>query len=55
VEEGTFVNGRWIPSRQLSGDETGQGGNLSLRAHPVDRIPGDGYVGIQRFTLYRYP
>ena len=55
VEEGTFVNGRWIPSRQLSGDETGQGGNLSLRAHPVDRIPGDGYEGIQRFTLYRYP
>jgi hypothetical protein len=55
VEEGTFVNGRWIPSRQLAGDETGQGGNLSLRAHPVDRIPGDGYVGIQHFTLYRYP
>jgi hypothetical protein len=55
VEEGTFVNGRWIPSRQLAGDETGQGGNLSLRSHPVDRIPGDGYVGIQHFTLYRYP
>ena len=55
VEEGTFVDGRWVPSRQLSGDECGQGGNLSLRAHPVDRIPGDGYVGIQRFTLYRYP
>jgi hypothetical protein len=55
VEEGTFVNGRWIPSRQLAGDETGQGDNLSLRSHPVDRIPGDGYVGIQHFTLYRYP
>jgi hypothetical protein len=54
VEEGTFVNGRWIPSRQLAGDETGQGDNLSLRSHPVDRIPGDGYVGIQHFTLYRY-
>jgi hypothetical protein len=53
VEEGTFVNGRWIPSRQLAGDETGQGQNLSLRSHPVDRIP-DSYVGIQRFTLYRY-
>ena len=53
VEEGTFVNGRWIPSRQLAGDETGQGHNLSLRSHPADRIP-DGYVGIQRFTLYRY-
>jgi hypothetical protein len=55
VEEGTFVNGRWLPSRQLAGDETGEGDNLSLRSHPADRIPGDGYVGIQRFTLYRYP
>jgi hypothetical protein len=55
VEEGAFVNGRWIPSRQLAGDETGEGDNLSLRIHPVDRIPGDGYAGIQRFTLYRYP
>jgi hypothetical protein len=53
VEEGTFVNGRWVPSRQLAGDETGQGQNLSLRSHPADRIP-DRYVGIQRFTLYRY-
>jgi hypothetical protein len=55
VEEGTFVNGRWLPSRQLAGDETGEGDNLSLRSHPTDRIPGDGYAGIQRFTLYRYP
>jgi hypothetical protein len=54
VEEGAFVNGRWIASRQLAGDETGQGDNLSLRSHPVDRIPGDGYAGIQHFTLYRY-
>jgi hypothetical protein len=53
VEEGVFVDGRWVPSRQLAGDETGQGGNLSLRSHPIDRIP-DRYVGIQRFTLYRY-
>jgi hypothetical protein len=53
VEEGTFVDGRWVPSRQLAGDETGEGQNLSLRSHPVDRIP-DRYVGIQRFTLYRY-
>ena len=53
VEEGVFVDGRWVPSRQLAGDETGQGGNLSLRSHPIDRIP-DRYVGIQHFTLYRY-
>ena len=53
VEEGTFVNGRWIPIRQIAGDETGQGQDLSLRSLPPDRIP-DRYVGIQRFTLYRY-
>ena len=53
VEEGTFIDGRWIPSRQIAGDETGEGQNLSLRSHPIDRIP-DHYVGIQRFTLYRY-
>jgi hypothetical protein len=54
VEEGTFVNGRWIPSRQLAGDETGEGGNLSLRTHPVDRILADGYAGIQHVMLYRF-
>ena len=53
VEEGVFVNGRWVPNRQLAGDETGEGQNLSLRSHPADRLP-DSYVGIQRFTLYRY-
>jgi hypothetical protein len=53
VEEGAFENGRWIPSRQLAGDETGQGQNLSLRTHPADRNP-DRFAGIQHFTLYRY-
>ena len=53
VEEGWFENGRWIPSRQLAGDETGQGQNISLRSSPADRIP-DRYAGIQHFTLYRY-
>jgi len=53
VEEGWFDNGRWVASRQLAGDETGQGQNLSLRSHPVDRNP-DRFAGIQRFTLYRY-
>jgi len=38
AEEGWFENGRWVPSRQLAGDETGQ----------------DRFAGIQRFTLYRY-
>jgi hypothetical protein len=53
VEEGTFVNGHWVANRQLAGDETGEGQNLSLRSHPADRLSDD-YVGIQRFTLYRY-
>ena len=39
VEEGTFVNGRWVPGRRLAGDDTEQGQNLSLRSHPPDRIP----------------
>ncbi|MGA2724363.1 MAG: DUF5597 domain-containing protein [Bryobacteraceae bacterium] len=43
VEEGKFVNGRWVPGRQLAGDETEQGDNLSFRS-----------LGIQRVTLYRY-
>jgi hypothetical protein len=43
VEEGSFVNGRWVPGRQLAGDETEQGGSLTLRN-----------LGIQRVTLYRY-
>jgi hypothetical protein len=37
------VNGRWVPGRQLAGDETEQGNHLSLRS-----------LGIQRVTLYRY-
>jgi hypothetical protein len=43
VEEGSFVNGRWVPGRQLAGDETGQGDYVSLRS-----------LGIQRVTLYRF-
>jgi hypothetical protein len=43
VEEGKFVNGRWVPGRQLAGDDDGQGRHIDLRN-----------MGIQRFTLYRY-
>jgi hypothetical protein len=43
VEEGAFVNGRWVPGRRLAGDETIQGQTVSL----WDK-------GIQRVTLYRY-
>ena len=45
VEEGTFVNGRWVTDIRLAGDDTGQGEDLfELQRH----------MGIQRFTLYRY-
>jgi hypothetical protein len=43
VEDGAFVDGRWVPGRRLAGDDTGQGQNLSLRNR-----------GIQHVTLYRY-
>jgi hypothetical protein len=43
VEEGAFVDGRWVPGRRLAGDDTAQGQGFSLR----DK-------GIQRVTLYRY-
>jgi hypothetical protein len=43
VEEGELVNGRWVPSRRLAGDDDGQGQHLDLRT-----------MGIQHFTLYRY-
>jgi hypothetical protein len=46
VEEGQFVNGRWVPVRSLAGDDTGQGNNISLR--------GGRGAGILRVTLYRY-
>jgi hypothetical protein len=43
VEEGKFVDGRWVPGRRLAGDDDAQGQSLSLRS-----------MGIQRFTVYRY-
>jgi hypothetical protein len=45
VEEGTFIDGRWMPGRRLNGDEI-----LSGRAL---RFPGGSY-GIQKVNLYRY-
>ena len=65
VEEGDFVNGRWVPGRQLAGDDTAQGDFLAARG---DWKSG-GWSGdttgrgnnmmmrdltIQRVTLYRY-
>ncbi len=46
VEEGRFVDGRWVRGRTLAGDDTGQGNSISLR--------GDPGAGILRVTVYRY-
>jgi len=43
VEDGKFVNGRWVPGRRLAGDDDAQGQSISLRN-----------MGIQRFTVYRF-
>jgi hypothetical protein len=45
VEEGRFVDGRWIRGRVLAGDDTGQGNSISLRG---------GATGMLRVTVYRY-
>jgi hypothetical protein len=63
VEEGTFVNGRWVPGRQLAGDDTGQGDYVGLWGYwksagwPGDVGPENLFLrdlSIQRVTLYRY-
>jgi hypothetical protein len=58
VEEGTFVNGRWVPGRRLAGDDTIEGDCLELKwpkqgdvPPPKSRIHSE---AIQRVTLYRY-
>ena len=43
VEEGKFVDGKWVVVRKLGGDDTGQGEILTLRANTVLRV-----------TVYRY-
>jgi beta-galactosidase GanA len=45
VEEGKYVNGQWVGTRRLNGDQTHQGRHLRL-------VPGK--FGIQRIKLYRY-
>jgi hypothetical protein len=64
VEEGAFVSGRWVPGRQLAGDDTGQGEYVGLWGHwksagwPGDVGPENLFLrdlSIQRVTLYRYP
>lgn len=45
VEEGSFVDGRWVAGRRLNGDQTHQGRHV--------RLPPDAQ-GIQHVRLYRY-
>jgi hypothetical protein len=59
VEEGVFVNGRWVPGRRMAGDDTGSPISLVLpRLHdePTERpaLAGPSQKGIQRVTLYRF-
>ena len=43
VQEGKFVDGKWVVIRQLGGDDTGQGELLTLRTNTLMRV-----------TVYRY-
>ncbi|MGC1451670.1 MAG: DUF5597 domain-containing protein, partial [Candidatus Sulfotelmatobacter sp.] len=43
VQQGKFVEGRWLVVRQLGGDDTGQGEILTVRPNAALRV-----------TLYRY-
>ena len=57
VEEGTFVNGRWVPVRRLAGDDTATPSLVLPRLHVDAEHPalfGPSTKGIQRVTLYRY-
>ena len=52
VEEGSFVNGRWVAGRRLNGDDSDEGNFLMLERSGCCWPPGT--KSIQRFTLYRY-
>jgi hypothetical protein len=52
VEEGAFVDGRWVPGRRLNGDDSDEGNFLMLERSGCCWPPAA--KSIQRFTLYRY-
>ena len=58
VEEGSFVDGRWVPRRRLAGDDTIEGDSLQLRWPLGSKVPlwaqRRSAEGIQHFTLYRF-
>jgi len=45
IDEGTFIDGKWVPGRRMNGDQNHQGRHL--------RIPAGEY-GIQKVELYTY-
>jgi hypothetical protein len=58
VEEGSFVNGRWVPGRLLAGDSTEEGESIRILWAPGSWVPvyrqRASADAIQRVTLYRY-
>jgi hypothetical protein len=58
VEEGSFVDGRWVPQRRFAGDDTEEGDMIVMRWAPGSWVPIYRQrltkAGIQRVTLYRY-
>jgi hypothetical protein len=54
IEEGAFVNGKWVAGRRLNGDDSDEGNFLMLQRPTGCCWPGTLTKGIQHFTLYRY-
>jgi hypothetical protein len=58
VEEGSFVDGRWVRGRLLAGDSTEEGENIRISWPPGSWVPEyrqrASPDAIQRVTLYRY-
>ncbi len=58
VEEGSFVNGRWVPERRFAGDDTEEGDMIVMKWAPGSWVPFYRQrvtkSPIQRVTLYRY-
>jgi hypothetical protein len=48
IDEGTFVDGRWVPGRRLNGDESGSGKYVRLSGGVLPN------GNIQRVKLYRH-
>jgi hypothetical protein len=48
IDEGKFVDGRWVPGRRLNGDESGSGKYVRLNGGVLPN------GAIQRVRLYRY-